>query len=52
MLEEENISLKIEISELKERFGLNLSNSSISSSKELYKMRENSQKFSKRIVRK
>ncbi len=37
-LEEENKTLKIEIAELKERLGLNSKNSSIPSSKELYKI--------------
>ena len=40
-LEEENKTLKIENAELKERLGLNSRNSSIPSSKELYKMKEN-----------
>lgn len=41
VLEEENKTLKIENAELKERLGLNSRNSSIPSSKELYKMKEN-----------
>ncbi|GFT91580.1 hypothetical protein NPIL_261811 [Nephila pilipes] len=40
-LEKENKTLKIENAELKERLGLNSRNSSIPSSKELYKMKEN-----------
>ena len=40
-LEEENKTLKIENAELKERLSLNSRNSSIPSSKELYKMKEN-----------
>ncbi len=48
-LKAENKALRIENAELKERLGLSSKNSSIPSSKELYKMRENKPKSDRKV---
>lgn len=48
-LKAENETLRVENAQLKERLGLNSKNSSIPSSKELYKIKKNKQKSERNI---